>query len=151
MRCPVGMQGALLVPMARGIVIAIALVGGLSLLSAGQGCAGDAKNCSNIGVSNYDQSCMSDSDCVAFTGPTDCCPTAAISAAAQARYMSDFAGCGREDCRAACTNRGPCCVNGACEYATVGECRATPPAEDAAADTGADSATDSGLFDAGGG
>jgi hypothetical protein len=118
------------------------------LFPAAQGCTGgDAKNCSNISASSYDHSCKIDSDCIEFSGPNDCCPSAAISAAAQAQYMSDFAGCGRAGCTAACTNRGPCCISGVCEFGTVDECRAPPSVEDAGADAAASAASEGGVSD----
>jgi hypothetical protein len=119
------------------------------LFPAAQGCTGgNAKNCSNISASSYDHSCKSDPDCVEFIGPDDCCPSATISAAAQAQYMSDFAGCGRAGCTAACTNRGPCCVSGVCEFGTVAECRAPPSVEDAAVETGGSATSDGSVADA---
>ncbi len=134
MAFPVGTRDAPLVTMTRGLVFAFGLVGAVSLLSAAQGCTSNETPCSSFQASRYDESCKVDSDCVAVPLPGECCPGLAISVAAQAQYMSDVAGCGPKFCSAACTNEGLCCVNGSCEYATLDDCRAAPPAEDAGED-----------------
>jgi hypothetical protein len=145
---PSGTLGALMVGVARGLVFAFGLVGGVSLLSAAQGCTSNETPCSSFQASKYDRSCKVDSDCVVVPLPGDCCPSLAIRVAAQAQYMSDVAGCLPNFCTADCTNADLCCVNGACEYATVDDCHAAPPAEDAAEDTGTDGAPDGAVADA---
>ncbi len=105
-----------MVGVARGVLLAFALVGVGSLFPAAQGCTDSADRCTDMHIApNYDQSCSVDSDCVAYIAPTDCCASAAISAAAQAQYLSDRAGCGPSPCTVLCTDESLCCVNGACQ------------------------------------
>jgi hypothetical protein len=49
--------------------------------------------------------------------------------------MSDFAGCAQAGCTAACTNQGPCCISGACQFTTAPDCHPPIPVTDAAAAT----------------
>jgi hypothetical protein len=74
-----------------------------------------------VEASNYDQSCKSDSDCVAVGEGNACypgalnCPTAAINVGAQARYNADVAMTNAAACRAgsSCGSfSGPCCRSG---------------------------------------
>jgi len=85
-----------------------------------------------IKASNYDQSCVADSDCVAVAAGNFCipgagnCANAAINKSAQTRYQSDVANTNAAFCSApgncatfACgTSPGPWCLNGTCEIDT---------------------------------
>jgi hypothetical protein len=100
-----------------------------------------------ISASNYDQSCKTDSDCVAVGVGNACyacvlgCPVSAINVHAKAQYMMDvqktsgwaalnapnFTACG-------CPSEGPpCCMNGTCGMG----CFASP-SNDASADATSD-------------
>ena len=77
-----------------------------------------------IQASNYDQSCTTDSDCVAVGQGNFClagagnCPTAAIRKSAYARYQADVAKTQAAVCSAlsSCTaSFGPCCRHGTCQ------------------------------------
>jgi hypothetical protein len=101
-----------------------------------------------IQAANYDQSCTTDSDCIAVGLGNACfgceigCPNAAISRSSQAQYRSDVADspANGADCGCPIFPSGPCCVGGLCEVGS--QCGNASPAGDAAADTGADAGTD---------
>lgn len=136
------MRRALLVPMAGGLAFAFGLVGGVYLLSAAQGCTSNETTCSSLQASNYDPSCKVDSDCVVVQELGFCCPNAAINVGAQARYTADVdkapAACAKKGCNVSCPTTGaPCCRQGTCQLGPS-ECSAAVPAEDAAAESGAD-------------
>jgi hypothetical protein len=115
--------------MVRPLAFAVALVGVVSLFPAAQGCtSNDATSCTYVYATSYDQSCMTESDCVGVVDGHFCCPSAAINVSVQAQFMADFqkafAACGgAAQCsgRGACGNVGPCCVSGTCQIAS-GSC-----------------------------
>jgi hypothetical protein len=114
--------------MARPLAFAVALVGVVSLFPAAQGCTGDATTCTYVYATSYDQSCTTDSDCVAVVDGTGCCPNSSVNVSVQAKYTADFqksfAACGGEaQCvgLGGCANIGPCCVGGTCQMAS-GSC-----------------------------
>jgi hypothetical protein len=98
-----------------------------------------------IQASNYDQSCQTDSDCVAVAEGNFCyagapnCPSAAISKSAYAQYQADVAKTNAAICEAASScvaEFGPCCQNGVCQ---TYDCRFTAMVVgDAAADASAE-------------
>ncbi len=105
-------------------------------------------NTQTIQASNYEQSCSTDSDCVAVGEGNACfpcalvCPNAAINVAAHAQYLADvaktFAGSNSGTCVLSCpANFGGCCRAGKC-HADI-QC-ATPA--DAATDAAADASLD---------
>jgi hypothetical protein len=129
--------------MARPLAFAVALVGVVSLFPAAQGCTSDATSCTYVYATSYDQSCITDSDCVGVVDGMGCCPNSSVNVAAQAQFMADFqkafaAGCGAHGCTEACGTAGPCCVGGTCQFTTAQECHPPTPVTDAGADTGAD-------------
>src|SRR5580692_5594444 len=93
-------------------------------------------------ASDYDQSCMTDSDCIwvaegnfCYPGLTNC-GTATISKSANAQYQADVAKTRAASCYAPgnCgADFGPCCVSGMCQVGS--QCGNL--AGDASADTGA--------------
>jgi hypothetical protein len=94
-----------------------------------------------IQASNYDQSCKTDSDCVAVAEGNGCypgafnCPYTAISMGAYAQYKSDIAKTQAALCYVAsgCALLfGPCCIGGTCRYGSP--CASPLPTGDAAAD-----------------
>jgi hypothetical protein len=114
--------------------------------------------------SSYDQSCTTDSDCLAvgfgdacLVCEIGCVANAAISKSAEAQYRSDVAKTPANGVDCGCPEElpgGPCCIGGMCQFGS--QCLAA----DAAADTGAtdaaegdaaDAAADGGPLDAGGG
>jgi hypothetical protein len=113
-----------------------------------------------IQASNYDQTCVTDSDCVAISANESCslcglvCTNATINARAQAQYLSDIANTTasltsqRMACTGDCGVNSACCVSGRCEWGTQCNAPLVPIGDagtDAAADTGAsDGATDGG-------
>jgi hypothetical protein len=125
-----------------------------------------AQTCANAGTqnimaSNYDQSCRTDSDCVAIEegnfcnpGANDGCTNAAINKSALAQYQADLAktqagvcyglsGCGAEF--GPCCQSGMCSVNFACNNPLTGDASAdagTMSATDAGAEAAADTGTD---------
>ncbi len=110
--------------MARPLAFAVALVAVVSLFPAAQGCTSDATSCTYVYATSYDQSCMTDSDCVAVVDGTGCCPNSSVNVAVQAQYTADFkkafAACGgAAQCGqlGGCANIGPCCVGGTCQIA----------------------------------
>jgi hypothetical protein len=94
-------------------------------------------------ASNYDQSCMTDSDCVwvaegnfCYPGVTNC-GTATISKTANAQYQADVAKTRSASCYApgSCgANFGPCCVNGMCQVGSACGTSVTSAAADASAE-----------------
>ena len=107
----------------------------------------DAVPCTDADVqlilaSNYDQSCQTDSDCVAAGEGNFCiagagnCPSSAINKSAYSQYQADVAKTNASICRAVSScgaESGPCCRNGLCQMGT--ECSA-PPEGGARADSG---------------
>ena len=92
-----------------------------------------------IQAANYDQSCMTDTDCVAVAEGDFCspgagnCPNAAISKSAYAQYQADTAKTRAASCYAPgnCgTEPGPCCVAGRCHFDS--QCFDASPLADAA-------------------
>jgi hypothetical protein len=93
-----------------------------------------------IKASSYDQSCTSDSDCVAVAEGDSClacafsCPNAVINPGALAKYRSDIASAPHAAFALACFGcpivTGPCCLGGSCH---IGEECIDPVAADAAA------------------
>ncbi len=90
-----------------------------------QACTADAPDaCAGGGqrpvlASNYDQSCATDTDCIAIAEWDGCfplgnCPTAAISKSADAQYQSDVAKAPCFETSGCVATFGPCCRNGAC-------------------------------------
>jgi hypothetical protein len=80
-------------------------------------------NVQRIQSSNYDQSCKTDSDCVAVSEGNACypgflnCPTATINVGAQSQYNADVARTNAGVCVAlsSCVDEpGPCCRGGTC-------------------------------------
>jgi hypothetical protein len=98
-------------------------------------------------ASDYDQSCMTDSDCIwvaegnfCYPGVTNC-GTATISKSANAQYQADVAKTRAASCYApgSCGgNFGPCCVNGMCQVGI----HCSNLASDASAQTSSDAASD---------
>jgi hypothetical protein len=95
-------------------------------------------------ASNYDQSCQTDSDCVAAGGGNFClagagnCPSSAINKSAYSQYQADVAKTNASICRAfsSCGNEsGPCCRNGLCQMGTECSDSASPPDGGARADS----------------
>ena len=112
-------------------------------------------NAQLIQAANYDQSCMTDTDCVAVADGDFCspgagnCPNAAISKSAHAQYQADTAKTRAASCYAPgnCgTEPGPCCVAGRCHFDS--QCFDAAPLSDAATDTGATDASEGGAADA---
>lgn len=73
-----------------------------------------------IRASNYDQSCVSDSDCVLIREGSPCyaigCVSGAINRAAQAQYEADLIGnCSQFPFAPSCTPVFACCVNSTCQ------------------------------------
>jgi hypothetical protein len=123
-----------------------------------------------IKASSYDQTCVTDTDCVAITSGDSCnvcgfkCTNAAINVGAQAKYSMDIdyttgsLTSQRMACTGDCTLQfGPCCIGGTCQLG--GQCpapgvlvrdAAAETGVDGAADGGADAATESGSADASG-
>jgi hypothetical protein len=93
-----------------------------------EGQAGESQSCGDpdaqvIQASNYDQSCTTDSDCVAVGEGSFCypgagrCPSAAIRKSALSQYQADVSKTWAVACIAigSCTNSvGPCCRAGTC-------------------------------------
>ncbi len=89
----------------------------------------DAVPCTDADVqlilaSNYDQSCQTDSDCVAAGEGNFCiagegnCPSAAINKSAYSQYQADVAKTNASICRGVSScgaESGPCCRRGLCE------------------------------------
>jgi hypothetical protein len=101
-----------------------------------------------IRASNYEQSCLADSDCIAIAEGNFCvpgasnCPNAAINKAGHGQYQSDVANTNAAFCSAPSScgaalvcgaSAGPWCLNGTCELQTC------PPA-----DAGSDGPTSGG-------
>jgi hypothetical protein len=91
-------------------------------------------NAQLIQASNYDQSCTTDTDCVAVAEGNFCypgagnCPNAAISKSANAQYQADTAKTRAASCYAPgnCgTGPGPCCLGGTCSFSL--QCPLNPP------------------------
>ncbi len=111
-----------------------------------------------IQASDYDQSCTVNTDCRLIATGNACVPCAfdcsfgpAINVSALAQYNSDVANTpavaaefNGQTCASGCPAAfGPCCVGGKCQTSTTNQCpAAAADAGDAAADTGADDATD---------
>jgi hypothetical protein len=108
------------------------------------------KSCS-IAASDYDQSCVHDSDCLGIVEGNLCdgrctdCVNAAINVRDRAKYQSDFSSKVSKAVNCLCPGAVVACNGGTCGPATF----PVPPADaaaeaegDAAADTGADVATD---------
>jgi len=104
-----------------------------------------------IQASNYDQSCTTNSDCIAVGEGNACyvceieCTSAAINKSAESQYKADVAKTPAAEGGALCgcpAEFGPCCRGGTC-HADL-QCQNPLPVADAAADTGADAATDGG-------
>lgn len=129
-----------MVGMARGVVVAFALVGLVYVFAGGAGCTGTGTNESGsnacvgasvklIQASDYDQSCTVDTDCQPIAEGNACAPCAfscqlgaAINVGALAQYNSDVANTpavAREfdgqSCVVACPGAFPCCVGGTCQ------------------------------------
>jgi hypothetical protein len=73
-----------------------------------------------IRASNYDQSCATDTDCVAITEGNACsligpCPTGAINKGSYARYQADTAGLPCFSISSCPVHAGPCCRAGSCQ------------------------------------
>jgi hypothetical protein len=74
-----------------------------------------------VQASSYDQSCVTDSECVAVAQPQDgCCGEAPISVKARAQFMSNLAletaACPPQNCTTYCAAViGPCCRAGLCQ------------------------------------
>jgi hypothetical protein len=92
-----------------------------------------------IQASNYDQTCTTDSDCVAVAEGNFCfppnCPSAAINVSATAQYNADVAMTNAAICGGASscpTFSGPCCRGGSCSLGA-----ACVSAADAGAESGA--------------
>jgi hypothetical protein len=94
-----------------------------------------------IQAANYDQSCATASDCIAVGEGNACypcaiaCPTAAISATAKGKYLSDVAKTRAAQARAFCgcpLAFNPCCRGGSC-HADF-QCQNPAPAGDAGAE-----------------
>jgi hypothetical protein len=109
-----------------------------------------------IQASDYDQSCMVNTDCRLIAEGNACVPcafncpfSAAINAGALTKYHSDIANTpaaagefNGQTCASACGAAfGPCCVGGKCRTSTTSQC----PALDAAGDPGVDAAADGGV------
>jgi hypothetical protein len=102
-------------------------------------------------ASSYDQSCQTDSDCVAIEegnfcqpGANNGCTNAAINRTALAQYRADLANTTAGVCYglAGCPEEsGPCCQNGVC--AVNAQCL-NVVAPDASADAGSTNAADAG-------
>jgi hypothetical protein len=94
-----------------------------------------------IEASNYDQSCTTDSDCVAVREGNFCfppiCPSAAINVSAEARYNEDVAMTNAAICGGIAS-----CPSFAGTFCCAGSCRLSPCAADAGAggDTGSSDA-----------
>ena len=109
--------------------------------------------CTDIQASNYDLSCTSDTDCTIVGGfGNSCivclnCAGAAINRASEGQYWIDQrkATAGLVPCVCPAYPKS-CCVHGMCTVGYV--CTNHVPADDAAADTGANAAMDSGVADA---
>jgi hypothetical protein len=95
-------------------------------------------NAQIIQASNYDQSCKTDSDCVAVAEGNACspgfrnCPTATINVGDMAKYNADVAMTNAALCSAPgdCLDEsGPCCHGGAC---VMDNCQPPPPCMDTA-------------------
>ena len=111
----------------------------------GGGCKGP------IEASSYDQSCTTDTDCVAISAQDSCslcafnCNNATINVSAMTRYESDidyttanFSSHGLA-CLTACIQEGaPCCVGGTCQLGS--QCVGDAPVVDPGTDSGTDAA-----------
>jgi hypothetical protein len=117
----------------------VALSAMMSVLPAAQGCSASSStaptapiSCSSpsIELSNYDQSCARDSDCVAIgVGPAcvPCdlsCPNAAVNVAAHGKYLADVAmtpAASITGCTVSCALAvvGPCCSGGKCHAGSI--------------------------------
>jgi len=114
--------------------------------------AGDCTgaNVQLIQASSYDQSCQTDTDCVAVSEGNACdllpaCPNATISKAALARYQSDLVKTRSGACSVvdSCTPYYFCCQGGSCLWGT--QCLTAPVvAADAGPGTDASDAGDEG-------
>jgi hypothetical protein len=117
------------------------------------GQAAEAQTCSdpasqNLAASSYDQSCQTDSDCIAVEEGSFCdpganngCTNAAINKSALPQYKADLAKTQASVCFgiSGCTIEiGPCCRNGVCQV--NGQCPSgvVPPPGDASADASGD-------------
>jgi hypothetical protein len=100
-----------------------------------------------IQASNYDQSCKSAADCVAVSEGNACfpcvieCPTAAITAGAKAKYMSDIEKTSGWQARASASchcpaSFTPCCLDGVCHADLQCSGSVIASAADASADAG---------------
>ncbi len=163
------MGGAPLACMTR-LAFEVALVGLVSAFAGGAGCGSTSPNpgaadgsvigedgaptetaaCTDANVqliqaSNYDQSCTTNSDCIAVGEGNACypceiaCPSAAINASAKGKYLSDVAKTSAGDltgvdcgCPAAFN---PCCRGGTC-YADFQCQNPTPVGDEACAAAG---------------
>jgi hypothetical protein len=114
----------------------------------------EAGSCADGGIkaSSYEQSCVTDKDCVSIAEGDSCgicafdCPGSAINVDAQAKYLADIAGTPAAIslksslCVSACPAEfGPCCRGGVC-HADL-QC-STTATDDAATDAGADGGLD---------
>ena len=106
--------------------------------------------CVPVMASSFNQSCTSNSDCVAVTDPESCCPGVAINGTAQAQYMAAASqaaanGCtSARACTGSCGIALPCCIGGKCEIGATDTCEGGGPdaGDGGVADTGVDVATD---------
>jgi hypothetical protein len=87
-------------------------------------------------ASNYDQSCLRESDCIAVGQGNFCnagagnCPSTAINKAAYSLYQADVAKTNAAICRAVtgCGNEsGPCCRRGVCQMGAECSDASGPP------------------------
>jgi hypothetical protein len=121
-------------------------------------CAADA-TVRLVQASDYDRSCVNDSDCVAVpvgnacTCDLSCGTPGAINETAEAQYLSDMLKMPSVTCN--CLRPPPpsgpaavtCCVGGTCQFTS--QCSSAAPAGDAAAGAGADAVADGSGGDAG--
>lgn len=129
---PRGTQSAQLARMARHLAFALGLIGVAALLAAGGGC-GSSKSCS-IAASDYDRSCVQDSDCVGIAEGDLCaenvctnCANAAINARDQTQYQNDVSSKVSQQRFCPCPDEPVVCNAGTCGIARLAPCPAGLP------------------------
>jgi hypothetical protein len=105
-------------------------VGGQCTICTGQptdpaGCNGDAGQCVTVNPASYDESCQSDSDCVAAQVGTICpgsceCGNASVSQAAAAAIQQATQGIATLGCPCPPPDFASKCVGGTCTACTLG-------------------------------
>ena len=118
--------------MAPHLAFALGLIGVAALLAAGGGC-GSSKSCS-IAASDYDRSCVQDSDCVGIAEGDLCaedvctnCVNAAINARDQTQYQNDVSSKVSPQRFCPCPDEPVACNAGTCGIARQASCPADLP------------------------